>query len=180
MDPRDRATVRGIPVTSVPSTVVQLAATLSLDDLARVCHEAGIHHKLTPAQVDAVFARQPIVPGAGKLRAVLHGEVRVTLSALEVRFLKVLRRAGLPLPITNRVTDGRRLDCRWPEHQLTVELDGYRFHNSRHSWEQRWRREREARARGDEFRTYTYGDVFEDSRNMLRDLCALLPRVVLP
>ena len=180
MDPRDRATVRGIPVTSVAATVVQLAAILSLDDLARVCHEAGVLHKLTPAQVDAVLSRRPIVPGAGKLRAVLHGEVRVTLSELEARFLKVLRRAGLPLPVTNRSVHGRRLDCRWPEYRLTVELDGYRFHNSRHSWEQGRRRERDARARGDEFRTYTYSDVFDDPQPMLRELSSLLPRVVLP
>ena len=175
----DRAVVRGIPVTSVAATVVQLAGTLSLDALARVCHEAGVLHKLTPGQVNTVLSRQPIVPGAGKLRAVLHGEVRVTLSELELRFLKVLRRANLPLPITNRSVDGRRLDCRWPTYHLTVELDSYRFHNSRYSWEERRRRERDARARGDEFRVYTYGDVFEDPRAMLRDLSTLLPPVIL-
>jgi hypothetical protein len=178
--PEDRAVVRGIPVTSVAATVVQLAGILSLDALSRVCHEAGVLHELTPAQVDQVFSRQPIVPGAGKLRAVLHGVVRVTLSELERRFLRVLRRANLPLPVTNRMMDGRRLDCRWPEHRLTVELDGYRFHNSRHSWEEGRRRERAARARGDEFRVYTYDDVFEDTGPMLRDLSTLLPSVVPP
>jgi hypothetical protein len=37
----------------------------------------------------------------------------------------------------------------------TVELDGYQFHNSRYSWEQDRLREREARARADDFRRYT-------------------------
>jgi hypothetical protein len=32
---------RGIPITTVPQTLVDLAATFSLDDLARACHEAG-------------------------------------------------------------------------------------------------------------------------------------------
>jgi hypothetical protein len=36
------------------------------------------------------------------------------------------------------------------------------------------RREREARARGDEFRRYTYGDVVESPRLMLAELRALL------
>jgi hypothetical protein len=36
------------------------------------------------------------------------------------------------------------------------------------------RREREAHARSDEFRRYTYGDVFEDPRLMLAELRALL------
>jgi hypothetical protein len=180
MHPRDRAVARGIPVTSVAATVVQLAGTLSLDALSRVCHDAGVLHRLTPAQVDEVFSRQLIVPGAGNLRRVLHGDVRVTLSELERRFLKVLRRSNLPSPVTNRSVDGRRLDCRWSAHCLTVELDGYRFHNSRYSWEERRRRERDARARGDEFRVYTYEDVFENSRAMVRDLSTLLPPVVLP
>jgi very-short-patch-repair endonuclease len=124
--------------------------------------------------VEAVLARRPQTPGARKLRRVIHGDVRVSLSKLESRFLELLRDEGLPLPLTNRVAGGRRVDCRWPERRLTVELDGYRFHNSRHAWEQDRRREREARARGDEFRRYTYGDVMEDRRLMLAELRPLL------
>ena len=51
-----------------------------------------------------------------------------------------------------------------------MELDSYRFHNSRHAWEQDRRREREARARGDDFRRFTYGDVFEAPKQMLSEL----------
>ena len=100
--------------------------------------------------------------------------MRVTLSVLEKRFLKRLATAGLPLPETNRPAGGRRVDCRWPDWRLTVELDSYRFHHSRHAWEQDRRREREARARGDEFRRYTYGDVFEEPKLMMNELRVLL------
>ena len=92
-----------------------------------------------------MLARRPHSPGAAALRAVLHGDVHVTLSKLERRFLARLRAAGLPLPQTNRPAGGRRVDCRWPELRLTVELDSYRYHRSRHAWEQDRRREREAR-----------------------------------
>jgi very-short-patch-repair endonuclease len=92
------------------------------------------------------------------LRAVLDGDVHVTLSKLEKRFLERLEQAGLPLPVTNRPAGTKRVDCRWPEHRLTVEIDGYRFH-SRHAWEQDREREREAHRRGDAFRRYTYDDV---------------------
>ena len=101
--------------------------------------------------------------------------MHVTLSKLEARFLTLLTEDGLPIPETNRHAGGRRVDCRWPERRLTVELDGYRYHHSRHAWEQDRRRAREARARGDEFRRYTYGDVFEEPRLMLAELHALLP-----
>jgi hypothetical protein len=166
----EATTHRGIPITTVPRTLVDLAVHLPLDALARASHEAGVRYGTTPRQVEAVMGRR----GAKNLRAVLRGDTRVTLSALERAFLRRLEEAGLPLPQTNRPAGGRRVDCRWPDRRLTVELDSYRYHRSRHAWEQDRRREREARARGDEFRRYTYGDVFEGPRMMLAELSALL------
>jgi very-short-patch-repair endonuclease len=176
IDPRDATTFHGIPVTTVPRTLVDLAAVLTSEQLARACHEAGVRYHTTPKHVEAVLARQPNAPGARKLRAVMRGDVHVTLSKLERGFLRLLRDDELELPKTNRRAGGRYVDCRWPDHKLTVELDSYRFHNSRYAWEMDRRREREARARGDEFRRYTYGDVFEDPRYMLRELRELLSR----
>ena len=158
-------------------TLVDLAAAVNETELARACHEAGVRHHTTPRQVESVLARHPNTKGAATLRAIMRGEVRVTLSQLEQRFLERLRHAGLPLPETNRPAGGRRVDCRWPDYQLTVELDGYRYHHTRHAWENDRRREREAYARDDEFRRYTYGDVVEEPRLMLAELCALLPRL---
>jgi very-short-patch-repair endonuclease len=171
----DGMSFRRIPVTTVPRTLVDLAGVMSLGDLARACHEAGVLHRTTPAQVAEVLDRRPNRPGATRLRRVLWGDVHVTLSTLERRFLELLRAHGLLLPQTNRPAGGRRVDCRWPELRLTVELDGYRYHHSRHAWELDRRREREARSRGDEFRRYTYGDVVDEPRLMLEELRALLP-----
>ena len=116
---RKATTWRGIPVTSVPETLVDLAATLNAAELARACHEAGIRHHTTPAQVEAVLAQRPTTPGAGTLRRVLRGDVQVTLSTLERRFLVLLRQHHLPLPETNRPAGSRRVDCRWPGERLT-------------------------------------------------------------
>jgi hypothetical protein len=170
----ETTTHRGIPVTIVPRILLDLAGAASEPDLARACHEAGVLHGTTPAQVEPLLAAFPNCPGAAKLRRVLRGETHVTLSTLERRFLAVLRREGLPLPRTNRVASAKRVDCRWPDHGLTVELDSYRYHRSRHAWERDRRREREAYARGDQFRRYTWGDVFEQSRQMLAELRGLL------
>jgi very-short-patch-repair endonuclease len=170
LNARDATTFKAIPVTTVPRTLIDIAADLPLDALARACHEAGVRYATTPKAVEAVLARRPSSPGAKKLRRVIHGDVHVTLSKLEAHFLELLRNAGLPLPVTNRQTGSHRVDCRWPEHRLTVELDGYRFHNSRHSWERDRHREREARARGDDFRRYSYRDVLEEPAFMLAEL----------
>lgn len=172
--PPERMLWRGIPTTTPAQTIIDLAGRLSEDSLAAICHEAGVKHGTTPAQVRILLDRRPAMPGIAKLRRVLGFETRVTLSYLERRFLALLRAEGLPLPGTNRPAGGRRVDCRWPEHRLTVELDSYGFHNSRHSWERDHRREREAFARGDEFRRYTYGDVLETPAVMLAELRELL------
>ena len=170
----EATTRHGIPITTVPRTLVDLSSLLQLEDLARACHEAGVLHRTTPRQVEQVLVNRPNTSGAKQLRKVMRGEVHVSLSRLERRFLKRLKGAALPLPETNRVAGTKRVDCRWPQHNLTVELDSYRFHNSRHAWEHDRRREREAHARGDQFRRYTHDDVFEQPDQMLGELSALL------
>jgi hypothetical protein len=176
IDEEDRAEHRGIPVTTVSRTLVDLAKTRPVAALARACHEAGVRYGTTPRDVERALARRPNAPGAKRLRLVLTGDAPVTLSKLERGFLKRLREAQLPRPQTNRKTDGSYVDCRWPEHRLTVELDSFRYHNSRHAWEGDRRREREAYARGDEHRRYTWTDVFDHPTPMLAEVGALLRR----
>jgi hypothetical protein len=154
---------KGIPTTTVPDTLVDLTPSMPEPELARVCHEAQVRFRIKP---------HPTMPP--KLRRVLLGHVPVTLSELENRFLQVIDAANLPRPVCNRMASESRVDCRWPAHRLTVELDSYRYHGTRHAWEQDRRREREAHARGDDHRRYTYGDVFEDPRQMLAELSRLL------
>src|SRR3954449_7576877 len=102
IDRADRAIHRGIPVTAVPRTLIDLAADLSFDALARACHEAGVRYRMTPAHLSAALARRPRnTPGAPKLRRIVDGDARVTLSPLEHRFLELLAEHGLPLPRTH-------------------------------------------------------------------------------
>ena len=115
-DPCEATVVLGIPVTTVARTLVDLAAVLGAEALARACHEAGVLHGTTPGEVEAVLARWSHSPGSGRLRAVLRGDVKVTLSTLERSFLRMLRAEGLPLPVTNRPAGGRRVDCRCPSY----------------------------------------------------------------
>jgi very-short-patch-repair endonuclease len=172
--PADRGDHLGIPITGIARTLTDLAARLPLDDLARACHEAGVRYRTTPGEIAAVLASRPRMPGAPKLRAIIEGDARVTLSVLERRFAALLEAEDIPLPRMNRPAGAYHVDCRWPKHRLTVELDSYRFHHSRHAWEQDRRRERDARARGDEFRRYTWADVVEHPAAMLSDLRRLL------
>jgi predicted transcriptional regulator of viral defense system len=169
IDKRDVARHRGIPVTSVARTLVDIAGRLGDEALARACHEAAVKHGLKPHQVEAVLKRRPKTKGAKRLRAILTGDTPTELSKLESAFIALLRAEGLPLPKTNERVGSHRVDCRWPQLKLTVELDSYAFHNSRYAWQQDRKRDREARQRGDRIVRYTWADL-EDAVDELRRL----------
>jgi len=171
---REATTWQAIPVTTPARTLVDLAGVVHPGELSRAVHEAGIHHGTTPEEVEEVLGRRPKAKGAAALRNVLWGEQGRTLSGLEREFLRMLRKHHLPLPMTNRLAGGRLVDCRWPERKLTVELDSYRYHRSRHAWELDRKREREAYARGDQFRRFTWGDIVENPASTLRELRTIL------
>jgi hypothetical protein len=148
---RETTTWRGIPVTTPARTLVDLAAVVDAADLARACHEAGRGRSGAPPECAG---------GGAAAGGPARGSARDPEQARE--------------PVPRLLARGRRVDCRWSEQRLTVELDSYRYHHTRHAWERDRRREREAFARGDEFRRYTYADVTEDPRLMLRELRVLL------
>jgi very-short-patch-repair endonuclease len=176
LDPADVRLREGIPCTTVARTLVDLAGALSLDALTRAHHEAWIRYRLRPETVEEVLDRRRTARGATILRAVVRGDEPVLLSRLEKGFRAFLVEHGFPRPMINRPLGAKYIDCRWAEHRLTVELDSYRFHATRRGWEEDQQRFRDARARGEEFRRFTWRDVFEDRTHMLGELSGLLPR----
>lgn len=151
---RDVCTHHGIPVTTVPRVLLDLAPRLSPPDLARACHEAWVHHRVRPTAIEACIARNPGKKGAAKLRRALGTDV--TLSLLEDVFLALLRTYGLPRPRTNIDHHGDKVDCHWEQHGLTVELVTFRYHATRYAFEKD-----NARRRRSNHIAYTYGDVVE-------------------
>ena len=180
IDRRDRTVHRGIPLLTVPASLVAIAPLLLLDDLARAVHEADVRYDITAAHIEATLERHPAAKGRSTLLALARGDEPILLSRLERLFLALLAKHGLPLPLTNRPKGAHHVDGRWPHHRLTVELDSFRFHRTRHSWERDRQRERDARARGDEFRRYTWRDVVELPEPTVAELRTLLGSQRLP
>ena len=154
---------RGIPVTTVPRTLIDLSSLLSFDELAKAAHEATVRFEIT--RVDSAPQR---------LKAILEGDAPILLSRLERGFRARLRERRFELPITNRPAGAHYVDCRWPGRKLIVELDSYKFHKTRQAWEQDRERERDAHRRGDLLRRYTWRDVFEEPDQMLAELDGFL------
>jgi very-short-patch-repair endonuclease len=121
----------GIPVTSPLCTLVDLADRLPRDPLEAAVIEADKRGLVDPDQLrralDAIRPR----PGLGLLRAVLDREtLALTDSELERRFLPLVRRAGLPPPLTQQTVNGFRVDFHWPQLGLIVETDGLTYHRT--------------------------------------------------
>lgn len=174
LHPLDVTVHRGIPVLTIPALLVELAGRLSLHDLAGAAHEADVRHRVRVTAIEAAMARRPTAAGTARLRAITTGDHALLLSRLEREFRRLLRAAGLSLPVTNRKEGAHYVDCRWPGRALTMELDSYRFHRTRKAWEADHERRRAARARGDEFRVFTWRDVFEQPGPMIDELRELL------
>jgi hypothetical protein len=58
-----------------------------------------------------------------------------TLSPLEVDFLSLCQKAGLPLPQINVLVEGHLVDFYWPQARVIVETDGYTYHKDRVAFE---------------------------------------------
>jgi hypothetical protein len=132
-------TVRaGIPVTSVERTLLDLGAACSESVVELAVNEADRLELTTIAALRATLNRlgRPGRNGAGKLRRVLdrHSAKTRTESVAETRLLQVLRRRGLPDPITQFEIrhDGRfvaRVDAAYPDWGVVIEYESDAHHS---------------------------------------------------
>ncbi len=116
--PARRGTVlHGIPVTTVPRTLLDLAAVLDGRRLERAINEADVLRLTDALSLRDLLVRYPRRAGTPAIAAALAARAAgatVTRSELEERFLDLLERHGLPRPRTNTYIDGIEVDCAWP------------------------------------------------------------------
>ena len=133
----DRATVDGIPTTSVARTLLDLAWKLRGDRLRRVLARTEDLRLLNLDAIHAVTERNRGHHGAKRLRHALAIYERpiYARSEFERRFVDRLVSAGLPRPATGWNEIGYELDVYWPEFRFGVELDAYETHGGRDAFE---------------------------------------------
>lgn len=128
---RDVTTRYGIPVTAPAQTLVDLGTRLLRPQLEAAVNEADKLDLIGPDSLRSDLARFKGQPGVAALRETLDRHTFVlTDSELERRFLPIVRRAGLPLPVTGEPVNGFKVDFFWPGLRLVVETDGLRYHRT--------------------------------------------------
>jgi very-short-patch-repair endonuclease/predicted transcriptional regulator of viral defense system len=140
----DRGAVDGIPVTSVPRTLLDLAEVVAPRALERVFEEAERLRVLDLRAVQSALDRSHGRRGARALRALVaeyRDEPPPTRSELERDFLDLCRDAGLPRPAVNARVGEYEVDMLWRSERLVVEIDGRGFHQARAAFERDRRRD---------------------------------------
>jgi very-short-patch-repair endonuclease len=173
----DTSSARGVPVTSVARTALDLAALDPGRTSARLKRLEDGEHRLDLRGFEALLARSKGHKGWSALAGAVdlyRPDPTVTRSGLERRFRALIRRSGLPQPSMNFVVGGYELDCYWPEHLLAVELDTYGTHGSRLSFEEDRKRQRVLGLLGITLERVTDRQLDSEADEVLRAVAARL------
>jgi hypothetical protein len=137
-------TVHGIPTTSVPRTILDLAGVLSEAQILRIVKDSIRLGKTSPPVLIEVFrdSCRSGRPGSAVARRVLpklDPEGCLTESDLEDLMFERIRTAGFPDPIRQlRVLDDDlhigRPDGAYRAQLIALEADGYEWHSAKSEW----------------------------------------------
>jgi very-short-patch-repair endonuclease len=185
LPPDETTTHRGIPVTTPARTLLDLAGTLTRQQLEAAITEAEINRLGSPTSLAALLARHPKGPGTANLRRILRNSAdlgrTITRSDLEVAFLALLDAHALPRPRTNAripLADGTTpcVDAAWPDHRLIAELDSYAIHTTRRTFEADRARDRALTTAGWRVVRITWRQLHHDATPLAAQLRTLLGR----
>lgn len=168
----------GIPVTTPIQTLIELAGDMDDPRLEQVVNEADRLDLVDPETLLRALDAFPSRRGVARLRALLGARVfRLTDSELERRFLRLVRRAKLPVPETGTRLNGFAVDFYWPRLGLVVETDGLRYHRTPVQQARDRERDQAHTAAGLTQLRFTHAQVFRDPVRVGQTLRAVVRRL---
>jgi very-short-patch-repair endonuclease len=174
-------THEGIPVTTPVQTLVDLAGEMDDRRLERAVNEADRLDLVDPETLLSALDDYPARRGIGRLRSLLGAHVfRLTDSELERRFLRLVRKAGLPIPQTGARLNGFVVDFYWPQFGLVVEADGLRYHRTPAQQARDRERDQAHTAAGLTQLRFTHAQVAREPVRVGQTLRAVIRRPKLP
>jgi hypothetical protein len=176
LEAEDRKVIDCIPVTSLPRTLLDQAAAVTLDRLRRSLQRAEELGAFDLGPVESVLSRNAGHAGCGPLRRALalYRPPRFTRSGFERDFVAAIELAGLPDPVTGWVEGGYELDVYWPDHRFAVELDVFETHGTRESFESDRLRQEDLKLAGIELVRITGPRFYREPREVLERVRRLL------
>ena len=136
LDAQDTAIHQGIPITSISRTLLDLASTARPSELERALAQAERLQLYDHRAITDVIARSNGHRGSQVLAQATTRQPKWTRNDWEAEFLALIRKAGLPEPLTNDALHAAdhghcEPDYHWPAHQVIVETDGWETHGTR-------------------------------------------------
>jgi very-short-patch-repair endonuclease len=106
--------------------------------------------------------------GVARLRRLLRDRTEgVPESELERRFLRVIRKARLPMPARQHRIGSRRIDFAYVEKRIAIELDGLADHRTKRIFEDDRRRQNDLVLDGWVVLRFTWDDVTKRSDDVI-------------
>lgn len=166
---------RRFPVTTVAQTLLDLAATSTLNQVRNALAKAEYLELLDVDAVEAVLGRGR--KGAARLRVALERHqprLSHTRSETERMMLDLCERRGLEIPEVNVKIHGWRVDFLWRSHGLVVETDGYGNHHSPAQIDRDRRMDLTLRNHGLTVNRYSRPQVEDDGETVIEDVARTL------
>jgi predicted transcriptional regulator of viral defense system len=170
----DTAKISGVPVTTLPRTLLDLADVAAERTLRRAVRQAAVQHQVDECALRDQLQRAQGRHGAPRLGALIADGPAPTRSELEDRTLDLLRVHNFPRPAVNATLAGlaRRVevDFLFAEHGLIVEADGARYHDNRIARQDDTARQAMLEAAGYRVVRVTWAQVTRDTAQTVRRL----------
>ncbi len=130
-------TIERIPVTSLPRTLLDLAAADRAKRLQQAIEQAERLGRLDLIAIDALLARRRGERSTKRLQLALdlYRDPAFVRSRSERLLLALVKRAGLPKPAMNTFVAGHEIDAYWEAERFAVEVDGWDAHRTRAAFE---------------------------------------------
>jgi hypothetical protein len=125
----------GVPVTSPERTIFDRAPNLNDRSLARAVNDALLSGFLNRSDLAELLRRLPHRPHAHRLANFIVVEHGPTRSDWEDMLPAFCRQYDLPEPIMSANVLGYTADALFPREKVIIELDSFKFHSSRDSFE---------------------------------------------
>jgi predicted transcriptional regulator of viral defense system len=175
LDARDTTTHEAIPITTVARTLLDVAATVRHQRLERALAQAERLQLYDHGAITDVLERANGHRGRTALARAVRSEPKLTRSELEAKFLRLVRRAGLPEPDANTSLDapdhpGLEVDFYFPAHHLVVETDGWETHGTKSAFKSDRRKDAALTSVGYRVMRFTYDDVVYDAATVVERL----------